>query len=108
MDADGVFHELQPGETLADAARRELLEELSLRVREVGAPLFECADPGSCFNLIFVRVSVDGEPVPNEHSALAWVRPSELENFSLAPSDNTFAQRWKEWSPEIGDAPNSW
>ena len=82
---------IEHGETALDAARRELREELSLEVREVGAPLSVVADPGSHFDIEFVPVVVAGDPTCDEHAALAWVRAGDLRSYALAPSDEQFA-----------------
>lgn len=81
---------LLTGEDLAAAARRELAEELGLRVRAVGDTLFDAADPGSPFVIHFLEVEVDGEPEPREHDAVAWLDPRHLAKLPLAPSDARF------------------
>jgi mutator protein MutT len=73
-------------------ARRELAEELGIRVNRVGPVLFEAKDPGSDFLIQFVEVNADGEPQPFEHEALAWVSVSELAGYQLAPTDQLFSQ----------------
>ena len=78
------------GESLADAATRELSEELGLTVTRVGRVLFEAADPGSAFTIRFVEVDAEGAPVAHEHEALAWCTPAELEGLELAPADARF------------------
>ena len=81
------------GETDADAARRELDEELGVagaRCRSAnGSPI---ADPGSPFLIAFVPVTVEGEPVCHEHTALAWATAAELTGYALAPSDRRFVE----------------
>ncbi|MEO7965524.1 MAG: (deoxy)nucleoside triphosphate pyrophosphohydrolase [Gemmatimonadaceae bacterium] len=83
----------EPGESDADAARREMREELGVTVSEVGGTLMTAHDAGSPYLIAFVAVQFDGEPVCLEHSALAWATPNELVAFDLAPSD----QRFVEW-----------
>lgn len=82
---------LLPGESIAEAARRELAEELAVEVLSVGGLLLELPDPGSPFVVEFYRVEIAGEPVPLEHDGLAWVRPEDLEGLDLAPSDRALA-----------------
>jgi 8-oxo-dGTP diphosphatase len=80
----------EPGETDADALRRELWEELELRLVRAGAPEFELHDPGSPFLIVFVPVEVAGEPVCHEHAALCWGTVEEVGALPLAPSDRGF------------------
>lgn len=81
---------LDPGETLAEAAARELREELAVEVTATGAGLFEARDTGSPFVIHFIEVRVVGEPQALEHAALGWFTPAELFDLELAPSDATF------------------
>jgi mutator protein MutT len=81
------------GEDHLEAARRELAEELGLRVERVGRMLFEHQDAGSQFLIQFVEVAVAGEPVALEHEAVAWVPVIDLLNYDLAPTDQLFAKR---------------
>ena len=87
------------GETLEDAARRELREELDLRTLAVGRHLFSHQDPGSRFLIQFVEDTVVGEPRPVEHSELTWVDVPALGQLPLAPSDKAFV----EWLASTGD-----
>ena len=83
---------LEPGETDVDAARRELREELGVRVSAVGAEQFIAHDDGSPFLIAFVPVEIDGEPTCIEHSALAWTPREALLSYALAPSDRRFVE----------------
>ena len=82
----------EPGESDADAARRELHEELGVDVIEVGDEEFTVADPGSPFLIVFARVRINGEPTCHEHIALTWGMPSALLRLPLAPSDLRYVQ----------------
>ena len=82
----------EPGESDADAARRELHEELGVTVVRVGEPEITVADPGSRFAIVFVPVDIAGEPTCHEHIALAWGTPAELLALPLAPSDRVFVE----------------
>lgn len=83
---------LLPGESMLDAARRELAEELAVEVVAVGGLLLAVPDPGSIFVVEFHPVDIAGEPAALEHSALAWVRPGDLPGYDLAPSDRAFVE----------------
>ena len=76
------------------AARRELDEELNVRVVDVGATLFEVRDPGTEFLIVFKDVRIIGEPQALEHEALCWASPLELVSFRLAPGDEMFVHRY--------------
>lgn len=82
---------LEPGESLFDAAQRELREELAVDVTAVLPPIFSVADAGSEFVIDFVPTEIVGEPACLEHSELRWVTPRELDQLDLAPSDRQFA-----------------
>jgi 8-oxo-dGTP diphosphatase len=82
---------LEEGETLHDAARRELKEELGVEVAAIGDRVFRCRDPGSQFLIEFVHIAILGEPLAFEHEALRWVGRAELLRLPMAPSDQAFA-----------------
>jgi mutator protein MutT len=84
---------LKPGESVADAAARELREELALAVERVGEHLLALDDGASPFVIEFHEVEVRGEPVAHEHEALAWLDVDQLLETRLAPADHAFA-RW--------------
>src|SRR6516225_9161577 len=58
---------VEPGETIRDAAQRELKEELGLKVIEVGQIRIRFADPASGCEVAFVDVQVEGDPRLLEH-----------------------------------------
>jgi mutator protein MutT len=84
---------LEPGESLLDAARRELSEELGLQVTAVRETLFFCRDPGSAFVIEFVDVDVEGEPMAIEHEIVRWVTGEDMLGLNLAPADAAFVAR---------------
>lgn len=79
-----------PGESDAEAARRELQEELGVVAVRVGQELVAFHDVGSPYLIAFVPVTIDGDPVCHEHTALTWGTPKELATLDLAPSDRRF------------------
>lgn len=84
---------LHPGETVEDAVRRELAEELGVEVLAVGERLLAVPDPGSAFLVELYPVKISGEPQALEHEALGWFKPEELADLDLAPSDRAFVTR---------------
>lgn len=84
---------LHPGESIEDAARRELSEELAVDVLAVGEPLLALPDPGSAFIVEFYPVKIAGEPQALEHDGIGWFRPEDLASLDLAPSDRAFVER---------------
>jgi 8-oxo-dGTP diphosphatase len=85
---------LLKGETLGEAVRRELSEELSLEVTALGRYLGRRADPGAPFVIHFVEVEAAGEPVSVEHELVSWVAEAELLDYPLAPGDRAFVEAW--------------
>lgn len=83
----GKLHE---GESWADAAGRELKEELDVSVASVGDPIFRRADPGSHFEIVFAEVEIMGEPRAVEHDEIRWVTMQEMRDLPLAPTDRAF------------------
>jgi 8-oxo-dGTP diphosphatase len=83
---------VETGESLLQAAQRELEEELELQATSVGELLFECRDPGSAFVIQFVEVAIVGEPVAVEHDEVRWVTLDQAEMLELAPADSAFVR----------------
>lgn len=78
-------------ETDGDALRRELAEELGLRLVSTATPLAELQDAGSPFVIVFIPVVTDGEPECREHQSIRWASWNELPLLPLAPTDRHFA-----------------
>lgn len=87
---------LGSGESLSQAAQRELEEELGLRFESAGNVLFAADDPGSEFTIEFVPVSATGRPVLHEHDAIRWASLAELDRLNLAPTDAMFVRHLHE------------
>lgn len=83
---------LEAGETLEDAARRELKEELDLELVSIGEELMVVEDKSSGFQICFVACEAQGDPKLTEHKDLRWVSVDQFKNLSLAPSDKIFSQ----------------
>lgn len=93
----GLFWEfpggkIEPGETMLEAAVRELQEELALSVRQIGTVHLSIGDQASGYIVNFVDVEADGDPLLLEHLALQWLPPAALLEVNLAPTDKRFAQ----------------
>ena len=84
---------LSPGESLFDAARRELLEELGVQVQSVRDTMLSVRDRGSRFEIHFVPTEIEGMPVTHEHDGLEWVSLDRLLDYPLAPSDLALAKQ---------------
>jgi len=98
---------LEPGETDADAAHRELQEELGVTVCTVGAEVLAIHDEGSPYLIAFVPVEIAGEPSCLEHADLAWATLQELPGYALAPSDRRFVEWAMGNEPMDGGAPTN-
>ncbi len=88
---------VEPGETLEQAAAREVLEETGLRVA-VGAELWQLTIPagdGREFEVHdFAATVVDGTLIPGDDAADArWVRADELAALPLTADLATYLAR---------------
>ncbi|WP_237068376.1 NUDIX domain-containing protein [Microbulbifer guangxiensis] len=81
---------VDPGEDFASAIRRELLEELELEVTFIGETLFTAQERDSPFRINFIGVETRGNPVLHEHAAIRFCSLEEMNELSLAPSDQEF------------------
>lgn len=81
---------IEKGETPKEALRRELDEELSLCVGDIGPELATThhSYPFAEITLTtFMCVHTAGEFVLHEHQAARWVRPSDLGGLEWSPAD---------------------
>jgi 8-oxo-dGTP diphosphatase len=83
---------IEPGESLLDAAKRELLEELNVAVISVGDRVFSVHDEGSPFVINFVPSEIAGVPTCLEHADVRWASLEDIQHLDLAPSDRQFVR----------------
>lgn len=83
---------VHPGETLGEALRRELDEELGLSLVRIVAQAGLRPDPGSAFVIHFIEAEAAGETVAHEHEAVGWFRAEEAAELPLAPGDRAFVE----------------
>ena len=82
---------VRDGESRLEAIRRELAEELALKVVRIERLLFSVVDKGSPYVIEFVETIIEGTPIPYEHSEIAWLTIGELDELRLAPADAALA-----------------
>lgn len=85
---------VEPGESEADALRRELREELGVRVsvdRPVGESRWDYADVSIDLRS-FACTIVDGSPTAIEHAELRWVTATEMLGLRLCEADVPIAR----------------
>jgi len=83
---------MEAGESLFEAANRELTEELNVGAVEVGEPLYSVHDEGSPFVIDFVPCEIVGVPRPLEHAEIRWAALEDIQHLDLAPSDRKFVR----------------
>lgn len=83
---------LEPGESLLDAAKRELREELDVEAVSVDEASFSAHDEGSPFVIDFVPCEIAGVPTCLEHADIRWASLENIEQLDLAPSDRQFVR----------------
>ena len=96
---------LEPGETVAQALERELMEELRIQVRAFGQ-LAETryAYPKFTIHLILLEAKLErGEPALVEHTALRWVTAEQAKTLELCPADRILLDRITEGANGISE-----
>ena len=84
---------VEPDEAAADAAVREVAEELGCAIEVTGwldgsAPV---PPPGSGLVLRIATARLQsGDPVPHEHDAVRWLGPDQLDQVTWAAADVPF------------------
>lgn len=80
---------VEPGETLEEALKRELHEELSIAIDAFS--LWKVKDKkvtGGAIRLFFHLVTeFSGTPTPREGQELAWITCDEAKDYSFLPAD---------------------
>lgn len=82
---------LEPNETPQAALRREIREELGMEIR-VSALLAD-ALRGEIHLSLYAAEIEHGAPVLLEHSAIAWIRDDEINEYALCPADRELLRR---------------
>lgn len=81
---------LEEGETLEECLKRELIEEMDLKI-EVGKffmkTRYEYDFGAFTINAFFATTQSFDIPKICEHEQLLWVKPEELKNYPFAPAD---------------------
>jgi 8-oxo-dGTP diphosphatase len=80
---------VEPGETPAEALRREIAEELGCTV-DVGAHVATCEhENGSGIVILdtYRCTLVAGEPRASEHDEIRWLAPEDLADLPWSPAD---------------------
>lgn len=85
----------EPGESMEEALRRELFEELSIRCGRVRPwHINEHEYTDIRVELHFMHVlDFTGEPRPNDGQELRWVSPDEARDMNFLPADAGVVQR---------------
>jgi 8-oxo-dGTP pyrophosphatase MutT (NUDIX family) len=86
----------EPGEEVADAAVREVAEELGCRVRVTGRLAGEQPVGGHRTLVVVLAELVGGEPAPVGHDALRWLGPEEIGDLDWLAPDLPFLAELRE------------
>ena len=86
---------IEPGESLSDGLRRELLEELGVHA-EVHDECYATIHhyPTKSVDLHFFNCTiVDGEPIAIEVAEFRWVKPEDLRSYEFPKADIELVER---------------
>lgn len=83
---------IETGESLFQAAVRELKEELNIHATACGELIFSIKDSASGYLISFLEIEAAGTPELMEHSESKWLAIEDLAMLDLAPSDKEFVQ----------------
>ncbi|MDD9350156.1 MULTISPECIES: (deoxy)nucleoside triphosphate pyrophosphohydrolase [unclassified Mumia] len=81
---------VEPGESEAEAARREVAEELGCDATVGHRLAGEVPLSGALVLRAYVGEIVSGEPEPTEHDLLRWLGPDELDSVAWLDADRPF------------------
>ncbi|HSJ20164.1 MAG TPA: (deoxy)nucleoside triphosphate pyrophosphohydrolase [Nocardioidaceae bacterium] len=89
---------VEPGESPESAIIREVAEELGCGIEVTGHLAGEVAVRGGHTLRVALARLTEGEPVPreNEHDAVRWLGPEELEDVPWLPADVPFLAELRE------------
>ena len=90
-----VGGKVEPGETRAEALRRECREELGieLAVQDVFTDVVHAYPDLTVHLTLFNAAIAAGEPQLLEHNDLRWITPDEIPDFDFCPADIEILQR---------------
>ena len=79
----------EPGETIHDCLRREILEELAVDATPGETLLVTThAYPEKTVELHFLACAIDGEAVPQQGQEMRWVARTDLAGLRFPEADN--------------------
>lgn len=83
----------EEGESIEDAAVREVAEELSCHIEVTGSMSGEV--PVGAGRTLVVRLArvIRGEPIPVEHDAIRWLGPDQIGEVAWLDADHPFLDR---------------
>jgi 8-oxo-dGTP diphosphatase len=93
---NGVGGHIEQGESPADAARREFLEETGLEAADLklaGSLVIDVGSSPGIGVMIFTAVSTEGSPVASDEGELRWFSPEETASAPLVEDLGTLLPR---------------
>jgi 8-oxo-dGTP diphosphatase len=86
---------VESGESLETALRREIQEEIGIKIRIDAEFLAIDHDyPTKSVRLHFFNCTVlEGDPRPLDVADLRWVKPSDLDNYEFPPADDELVSK---------------
>lgn len=86
---------INPGETSVAALRRELEEELQVRISKKELEPLACLK-NETISLEFFPLPMEGTYSPQEHMAVAWMEVEKIIKLDLCPTDKKFIEEYEE------------
>jgi 8-oxo-dGTP diphosphatase len=90
---------VEPGESTEECLIRELMEELSIRVLEIGDVETEASDydDGGRYEVAYCHVlRYEGKLANNVFETFRWVTPAELKRLDILDGNRPFVLRMKD------------